>query len=192
MEMNNMVDNKKTTKTQNDADSILESLLAKGGVEINLDRAMYSADKGGVPIIGFLVDLLDMPPIDAGKDGQRDWQAFVVLLTHDCIGVDREGEVIDVKAGEELVVPATYQIQHALKRFAKDPEAMHQLAIQPKKKIPLGGGKTFWTYRVIATGETKERGTIYALPGAPVKKALPEGVSYDPTTGEVREKAAQA
>lgn len=183
-----MVDKNKN----NSADALLESLLAKGGVEINLDRAMYSADKGGKPIVGFLVDLLDMPPIDAGKDGQRDWQAFVVLLTHDCVGVDREGDVIDVKAGEEMVVPATYQIQHALKRFAKDPENMHQLAIQPKKKIPLGGGKTFWTYRVIATGEVKARGAVYALPGVQVQPKALNGHSYDPQTGEVREKVATA
>lgn len=179
---------KNDNKTENARDAILEKLLAAGGVEINLDRTMYSADKSGDPIVGYIVDLLDMPPIQVGKGEPRDWQAFVVLLTEPCRGVDREGSLVESKAGEEIVVPATYQIQHALKRFAKDPEKMHELGIMPKKKLDIGGGQTFWTYRVVSTGKTKERGNVYALPGAPVKGQLPSGHTYDTETGEVHDR----
>lgn len=185
-----MASTKRDTVGENRSDSLLERLIAKGAVEINLDRTMYSADKVGDPVVGFIVDLLDMPPIQVGKQEPRDWQAFVVLLTEPCRGVDRNGDIIEAKAGEEMVVPATYQIQHALKRFAKDPEKMHELGIMPKKKLDIGAGQTFWTYRVVSTGTTKARGSVYALPGAPVPKQV-EGKNggqlppHDPETGEV-------
>lgn len=188
-------DNNKGNAAQNSADAILEALLKQSGAaELHLDRCLYSAEKcGDVPVVGYLIDLMDMPPIDMGKDGKRDWQAFLVLLTHPCKGVDREDNVIDLKAGEEVVVPATFQIQQALRRFAADPRNMHELGIAPKAKIDIGGGKNFWQYRVVATGKTKERGALYALPGAEVPadaaKALPAGNTV-PAAGQAATPAA--
>lgn len=153
-------------KTSNAADINLLDLLLKGGAkELRLERAMYAAEAvGQVPVAGYLVDLIDMPAIDQGAGREkREWQAFVIETTYATKGVDREDNVVDVLPGDEIVVPATFQIATALARFARDPLVMHEIGIEPKKKIDLGGGRTMWTYRVVQTDKTKERGSLYAL-----------------------------
>ncbi len=155
-----------SSKTQNQADmNLLDLLLKGGGVELRLERTIYAAEEcGEVPLCGFIVDLLDMPPIPQGRnEPARDWQAFVFKATYKSKGKDREGNIVDVEPGEEVIIPATYQIQAALSRFARDPEKMHEIALQPKAKIDIGGGKNFWTYRVVSSGKTEARGTAYAL-----------------------------
>ena len=189
--------NKAATAGETAADmNLLELLLSQGAQEIRLDRSMYAAEKvGQVPLAGYIVDLLDMPPIDQGKGKPaRDWQAFVFLVTYPTKGIDREDNVVDVTPGEEIIIPATFQIQHALARFAKDEKKMHEIALQPKAKVDIGGGKSFWTSRVVATGKEKERGAVYALTSVPTAIAeLPEpSGTFDPATGEVRENAKVA
>ena len=190
--------NVKNNKSQQAADqNLLDILLGQGGTELRLDRAMYAADKvGETPLAGYIIDLLDMPPIDQGKGKPAlDWQAFVFLVTYPTKGIDREDNVIDVAPGEEVIIPATFQIQHALARFAKDEKVMHEIAVQPKSKVDIGGGKSFWTYRVVSTGKTKERGAVYALtPPAKAAAQLPEGSvgTFDPVTGEVKPAAVPA
>ncbi len=184
--------NKATNKqNQNQADqSLLDMLLGKGAVELRLDRTMYAAEScGKVPVVGFLVDLLDMPPIDMGREGKRDWKAFVIKLTHATKGLDRDKNVVDVEPGEEIIMPATTQIASALSRFARDPVAMHEVGIEPKEKLDLGDDRSFWTYRVIATKKTEPRGAVYALSAGKDKPAaqLPsaDGThNVDQKTGE--------
>ena len=184
-------DKNKATNKQNQADqSLLDILLGKGAVELRLERTMYAAEAcGQVPVVGYLVDLLDMPPIDMGRDGKRDWQAFVIKLTHGTKGRDRDENIVDVEPGEEIIMPATFQIATALARFARDPAVMHEVGIEPKSKIDIGGGKNFWTYRVIATNKTEPRGSAYALSAGKDKPAaqLPsaDGThNVDQKTGE--------
>lgn len=179
-------------KGQNASDqSLLDKLLADGAAELRLDRAIYAAEVcKGAPLVGFIVDMLEMPAIDAGKSTERDWQAFVFLTTYDTKGVDREKNVVDVSKGEEIIIPATFQIKTALARFARDPDKMHEIGLQPKTKIDVGGGKEMWTYRVIATGNTKERGTVYALVGQAQPAQLGQtssGAIFDKKTGEVKD-----
>jgi len=186
--------NPKDKNAQNKADqSLLDILLGKGAVELRLERTMYAAEAcGQVPVVGFLVDLLDMPQIDMGRDGKRDWQAFVIKLTHATKGRDREENIVDVEPGEEIIMPATFQIATALARFARDPEVMHEVGIEPKAKVDIGGGKNFWTYRVIATNKTEPRGSAYALSGGKEKvpAKLPTGEVVNPKTGEITSPAA--
>lgn len=159
--------NPKNQAAQNASDVNLLDLLLKqaGAVELRLERTIYAAEEcGEVPLAGFIVDLLDMPPIPQGRnEAPRDWQAFVFKVTYKTKGKDREANIVDVEPGEEVIIPATFQIQAALARFARDPKVMHEIALQPKTKIDIGGGKNFWTYRVVKTGKTEERGTAYAL-----------------------------
>ena len=91
-------------------------------------------------------------------------------------------------------MPATFQVEHALRRFAADPQKMYEVAVQPKSKIDIGGGKSFWTYRVVVTGKEKDRGAVYALSAPAETKQLPEAKgTYDTATGEVRDRVpAQA
>ncbi len=160
-------DPNKNQAAQNAADVNLLDLLLKGegAVELRLERTIYGAEGcGEVPVAGYIIDLLDMPPIPQGRnEPPRDWQAFVFKATYKTKGVDREKNVVDVEPGEEILVPATFQIQAALARFARDAKVMHEVALQPKAKIDIGGGKNFWTYRVVKTGKTEDRGTAYAL-----------------------------
>lgn len=152
---------------QNASDVNLLDLLLKqaGAVELRLERTIYAAEEcGEVPLAGFIIDLIDMPPIPQGRnEPARDWQAFVFKATYKTKGSDREKNIVDVEPGEEVIIPATFQIQAALARFARDPKVMHEIALQPKAKIDIGGGKNFWTYRVVKTGKTEERGSVYAL-----------------------------
>lgn len=179
-----MAKNDKAAAAQNaqaSADQdLLDKLLADGGTELRLERTIYAAEAcGDVPLCGFIVDLLDMPAIEGGKNKQtgememRDWKAFVFRATYATKGLDREKNVVDVEPGEEIIIPATFQIEAALGRFARDPKVMHEIALKPKAKIDLGGGKTMWQYRVIATKKTEERGMVYALSGAKVEEKAP-------------------
>lgn len=190
--------NKSVEAANNSADALLEKLLKEGAVELSLDRHIYAAeDCGDVPLVGFMIDLLDMPPIKAGKDKDRDWKAFVFLATHDTKGRDREGNVVTVKAGEEILIAATYQIEGSLRRFVGDPAKMHEIAIKPKTKLDLGGGQTMWQYRVIVTKKTQDRGVMY--PSSYAKKnlsgttegyqQLSDGSLFNKATGEIVSKA---
>ena len=185
----------KGSNAQNQADqNLLDLLLGKGAVELRLERTIYAADEcGDVPLVGFLVDLLDMPPIPQGRnEPARDWQAFVFKVTHKTKGKDREGNIVDVEPGEEVITPATFQIQAALARFARDPKVMHEIGLQPKAKIDIGGGKNFWTYRVISTKRTEERGTAYALSDGGRKEAAPAQLPSADGTHKVDQKTGEA
>lgn len=159
--------NTKDQAAKNASDMNLLDLLLKGAgaVELRLERTIYAAEEcGAVPLAGFIIDLLDMPPIPQGANRPaRDWQAFVFKATYKTKGKSRGGDIVDVEPGEEVIIPATYQIQAALARFARDPKVMHEIALQPKEKIDIGGDREFWTYRVVKTGKTEERGSVYAL-----------------------------
>lgn len=182
-------------KAQNVADSdLLDRLLAEGGVEIKTDRAIYAAEKcGQVPLVGFPYDLMEMPTIDKGKKTQREWQAFVFVVTYKGVGLNRERQIEEVQEGEEVIVPATYQLLSAIKRFATDPSKLHEIGLQPKRKIDIGSGKSLWLYRVIATGKTKERGNVYTLSQPkpiPQLGTTADGTQFDTATGEVVTPAA--
>lgn len=191
-------DTTKAQAAQNQADVNLLDLLLRGdgAVELRLERTIYAAEEcGEVPLAGFIVDLLDMPPIPQGRnEPARDWQAFVFKATYKTKGKDREGNIVDVEPGEEVIIPATFQIQAALARFARDANFMHEIALQPKAKIDIGGGKNFWTYRVVSTGKKEERGTAYALSDGGRKEPgkLPSGETVDSKTGEVKPAGAPA
>lgn len=186
-----MAKDKADKAAQNQADrDLLDILLGQGGVELRLERTIYAAEEcGDVPLVGFFYDLLDMPPIE-GKKGEkpRDWQAFVVRTTYESKGKDREGNVVPTEAGEEVIIPATFQIAQALARFARDPEFIHEIGLKPKAAIDIGGGRSLWTYRVIATGKKEQRTTAYALTqkaaAAPAQFPAGSGNAAVPAAGQ--------
>lgn len=166
----------------NEGAALLDSLLAgKGAQELRLERTIYQAEVcGHKALVGFMIALLDMPPIEMGRNQQpRAWQAFHFVLTHPSKGVDREDNVVNVVKDDEIIIPATYQLHQNLRRFAFDRQIMHEIGLVPKKKIDIGGGKNFWTYRIITTGRTRERGAMYSFEAAygldmGVKQSLPQ------------------
>lgn len=156
----------------------LDALIASGEfVELRLDRTIYKPESTGSAVLqGYIVDLMDMPPIKQGKT-ERPWQAFLFRTTAPTKGVDREGTVVDVAADEEIIIPSTFQLHQGLSRFSRDPEKMFEAAILPKEKIDIGGGQTMWTFRVALGKKTMKREGGYVLGNKPEGevKALPAG-----------------
>jgi len=156
----------------------LDALINSGEfVELRLDRTIYKPESTGEAVLrGFIIDLLDMPPIKQGKV-ERAWQALLVRTTAATKGVDRDGTVVDVGVDEEIIIPATYQLLQGLGRFSRDPEKMFEAAILPKEKIDIGGGQTMWTFRVALGKNTRKREGGYVLGGKAEGdvKALPAG-----------------
>jgi hypothetical protein len=165
---------------------LLDKLIAQGAQELSLDRLLWKAEScGKFPVIGFIVSINDMPQADRADN--PDWKAFIFRTTYETRGVDRGGNVVPIKAGSEVVVPANYELATNLARFALDPNEMHELGIEVKGRDDIGGGKKMWRFRVIATGNKEVRSTAYRLAGEAAALQLGEG-GYDPKTGEVREK----
>jgi hypothetical protein len=147
-------------------ETTIENLLLGGDfIELRMERTIYAPEAcGDVPLVGFVVDLLDMKPIGEGKN-KREWKAFLIRTTQATKGLDRNKDVVDVGVDEEIIVPATHQLMTAISRFATDPSVMFQVAIAPKEKIEIGGGQTMWTYRVLLSKQTKKREGAYVLAG---------------------------
>lgn len=166
---------------------LLDKLIAQGAQELSLDRLMWKPEScGKFPVIGMIVSINDMPQADRAEN--PDWKAFIFRTSYETRGVSRDGNVVPVKAGSEIVVPANYELATNLARFALDPNEMHELGIEVKGRDDIGGGKKMWRYRVIATGQKEVRSAAYKLPAPAAAPQLGEG--FDPATGEVREKAA--
>jgi len=168
---------------------LIDKLIAQGAQELTLDRLLWKAEScGKFPVIGHIISINDMP--EADRADNPDWKAFVVALTQDTYGVDRGKNVVKVKAGSEIVVPANYELAVNLARFALDPIDMHELGIVVKGRDDIGGGKKMWRFRVINVS-SKKRTAAYALPVAAAAGQLGEG-GFDPQTGEVRETVGAA
>lgn len=193
------------TKKMSDKEllGLLDALIGKGAQELSLERLMWKPDAFGdtqYPVVGYIVGIFDMPKADRKEN--PFWKAFVIRTSHPTKGVDREGDIVDVAAGSEVVVPASWELANNLQRFALDPDKMYELGIQAKRKDDIGGGQTMWRFRVIATGNVEPRSEAYNLrtllaahahnaPDAEAKKlsaGAPPGESYDKSGKE----AAQA
>lgn len=149
--------------------NLLDKLVEEGADEMALERHIWKADAvGRFPVVGFIIGLVEMPPAD--RKDNPDWKAFIVSLTHETRVLNRQKEIVVAKPGDEVIVPANFQLASSLARFALSPE-MHEIGIQAKEKIDIGGGQSMWTFRVVKTKtQPKERGQAYALPEAVTKQ----------------------
>jgi hypothetical protein len=162
--------------------------------KIETQRFLYSPTKCfGFPVVGWAIGREQMPPLQVGKnqDGSpimRDWSAIVIRLTQDTKATNREKELVDVKAGQEVIVPATYQLENFLAATAAHPSRVFEVYINPKEEIEIGkGGQSMWDYELGVSPESKtldEFGLMTKLTGRNVGQ-LSDGRTYDKTTGEV-------
>jgi len=171
----------KVTAKMSDKDlmGLLDKLIAeRGGQELSLERLLWKAEScGQFPVVGHIINIVDMPKADRADN--PDWKAFIIQTTYETRGVSRNGDIVPVAAGQEIVVPANYQLAANLARFALDPENMHELGITAKDRSPIGGGKKMWNFRVVVMPDgVKKRTGVYLLPEA-VKKELPANDSAD-------------
>jgi hypothetical protein len=125
--------------------------------EIATERFMYNADKcKETPLVGYLLNLLPMPPLKTGKDPKtgepvmRDWAAFLIRTTRPVLAINRDKQVAEVPPGSEVLIPATYELQQFVTKAATAPEVCYEVRIAPSKKIPLDHGQTMWLYKLAA------------------------------------------
>lgn len=167
-----------------DTNKFFDALLGEGFNEIRLERTVWKAETG-VPVVGHIVDymMIDLE--------ERTWPVYVFVTTRPTKGADRNGDIIDVAAGEEILVTASAQIAPVLNRYSRDAHTSNEIAVLPNGKENIGGGKTMWTYR-IAVGKAAERkGELTLRSGAELGK-LTNGQTFDTKTGEVFEAHAQS
>jgi len=110
--------------------------------KINTERVFYNTEKcKDKPLIGYLFSMIDVP------SKNRPFQAFLIRTTEPTLGIDREGNIIDVPVGTDMLIVASHTLQQHLTRaaFAK---SVYEISIQPTKKIPIGGGQTMWLYDI--------------------------------------------
>lgn len=130
--------------------------------KIETERYMFNSQKCYAdlpagqrrPLVGYLVNMIPMPPIARGKDRRtgetimQDWDAVVIKTTEPTHALDREKRVIEVPAGSEVLIPATHQIVQFLTRAASHPEFVYEVIIEPSKKVEIGNGQTMWQYHL--------------------------------------------
>ncbi len=119
-------------------------------VEIVTERYMYNVEKcGKVPLVGFMLNLLEMPPIErAGK--MMEWSAFLIKTTAPTKGIGRDETVLDLPIGSEVLIPATNELQKFMSRAATSETMVFEVRIIPKVKIDIGKGQEMWTYTLAA------------------------------------------
>jgi hypothetical protein len=114
--------------------------------KVETERYMYNPNQSGdktVPLIGYLLNMQVMPDLDG-----RPWEAFLLKITEPTVVIDREKQVIKVKAGCEVLIPATYQLQQFFSKVSTAPDKCYEVSIDPKKKIPVGKTQTMWVYEL--------------------------------------------
>ena len=123
-------------------------------IEIKTQGYIYNADAcKEMPLIGYLLNCRTMKPI-ARKDpnGQLllvPCNTFVVHTTRPTKAKDREGNIVDVPAGEEVLIPATFILQQHLTALATHPDSVFEIKLQPDKKIK-SGANNLWLYTLAA------------------------------------------
>ncbi len=125
-------------------------------VKIVTQRYMYNAEAcKEFALCGFLLNRLPMPPIK-----NRNWDAFLIRATRPTKAVDRDGNVVDVGVGEEVLIPATFTLASIMSKAATNADACYEVKIQPTKKIDIGGGQEMWEYDLAAKPNPRKRASF--------------------------------
>ena len=148
------------------------------GTEVFTDRLTYKPELcKSAPLVGYVVDELNLPK---KKGEQGTWGVYVFLLTRGTLVCDREDNVVPAKKGQEIMIPKNVKLAF-LSKWARNPEVMTEVAIQPDQQVDLGGGKSMWTFRQKVMSEMP-RLPAYRLasPNAVAPEILPEASSDIP------------
>lgn len=125
-------------------------------VEIITQRYMYNAEMcKEVPLTGYLLNRLPMPPIK-----NRNWDAFLIRTTRPTKAVDRDGNVVEVIVGREVLIPATFTLASVMSKASQNPDACYEVRIQPTKKIDIGGNQEMWEYSLAAKPNPRKRASF--------------------------------
>lgn len=158
---------------------------------IETERHMFNPNKGCKgALVGHLINLVPMAPIQRGKEMQ-EWECFVIKTTEPCEGLDREGNVVKLPAGKEVLTPATYQLAQHLSRAASHPRVCFEVLIEPKNKIDIGHGQSMWRYDLGVNPDPKSvkarsefgANAMLGSPELPVNQLAAKGQSGAETAG---------
>jgi hypothetical protein len=161
--------------------------------KVETERTMFNPNKGCTgALVGYLINLIPMAPIQRGKEMQ-EWECFVIKTTEACMSMGRDGQVMSVPPGSEVLTPATHQLTQAFARVASHPKVCAEIMIEPKTKIPIGHGQSMWTYDLgVNTDRTSLRlrssfgaNAMLGSPDLPVNQLPGKGQSGAETAGEV-------
>lgn len=185
---------KNRSENVNSADGLdfEEAQIPEGSIDVGRDWPMYKPEQCKMKAIyGHLIDRVEMPPTENG-----DWEVAIVRLLAPTLAVERDDTVRVVGVGELIALPLT-AANRDLNRFAAHPEKIFALYIKPKAKVPLGKGKTMWTYdsrvdpsKTYARGDLlvssplpQYNGHVQALPAASARALPAAGAGYHPVNG---------
>jgi hypothetical protein len=143
-------------------------------LDLATNRAIYKHDDCNThPVQGWILARLQMPAVG----GDREWDCLLMRVTQPTIGKNREGDTVAVNPGDQILIPTNYTLDHdpVIARLADHPELIGQFYFKPLKKIPIGGGKTMWTFDAKLIGEPRKRSEEQRLYLAlPPAAALPQ------------------
>lgn len=153
------MDTKADTKNVPTDAEIRAAAIAKDDAEfvtIITQRYMYNAEACmEVALVGYLLNRLPMPPIKG-----RSWDAFLVRTTRPTKAVDRDGNVVEVNPGDEVLIPATFTLATVMNKASTNPDACYEVRIKPTKKIDIGGGHEMWEYDLAAKPNPRKRASF--------------------------------
>ena len=164
------------------------SVIPEGFTEVGTDRFMWNPNKGcDVPLQGYLLNVLEMPVIQRGKDNTQEWKTFLILTTKPTKAIDREKNVVDVPVGSEVLAPATFKLSDTFSKAAVHDVSCFEVFIKANKKIDIGSGQTMWLYSMAVNKNTikarKDFG-LAALLGPTAPPVLPAGAETAGADGE--------
>jgi hypothetical protein len=99
-----------------------------------VEGEMYSAH-------GYLLSTTHIVP----KKG-KPFDALIVHLLTPTFAYDREGELVRVEKGAEILIPVTATLQKVAAVCEKHRGKTFEFFIRPRAKVDIGAGQTMWTY----------------------------------------------
>jgi hypothetical protein len=162
------------TKNAPTDEEIRAAAIAKDDAEfvkIITQRYMYNAEKClTTPLVGYLLNRLPMPPIK-----NRAWEAFLIRATRPTTAVDRDGNVVTVNTGEEILIPATFTLASVMGKASTNADFCYEVRIKPTKKIDIGGNQEMWEYDLAAKPNPRKRASFGLAAVLGSYAALPSG-----------------
>jgi hypothetical protein len=142
------------TKKNGATDSVPE-----GFTELVDNRTSFKpnvAGMEGVTLRGLLVNLQEMPPAATGP-----WSAFTIVATAPTKGVDRDGKIVDVKVGEEIIIANTAGLADLIDK-ARKIDGVHEVILKATGKRDTKNGK-MTTFKILVSNALKPRTGLYSL-----------------------------
>lgn len=121
------------------------------------------------PVIGWADRVEKLPPVQMGRDLfiPRLVRVHLTAPTKGVIGKRGARTVVELKAGDDILVPLTGNLENSRKLMAavKDPRYVTIVGIKLTGQIPTGQPSEMWTFSVGLTAHRILReGTRYVLP----------------------------